>query len=110
RLFQHHEVFGSARVELMDAVLRIVVGIALTILVSAATYRLIEVPARQWLRGVVGKSLERRFGPRAANRLSRGMTHSLDARLALIAAFLFMLVGIALYQLKVVPIFQPFTY
>jgi len=110
RLFQHHEAVDPSRVEIMDSVLRIVVAIALTILISAGTYRLIEVPARQWLRGVVARGLQRPFGPRAENRLARGAAHSTDAMLALVAAFLFLLVGIALYQFKVVPIYEPFTY
>jgi peptidoglycan/LPS O-acetylase OafA/YrhL len=46
------------------------VGIALTLIVSTATYRLIEVPGRLWLRARLGSELTKRMGSREQNLLA----------------------------------------
>jgi peptidoglycan/LPS O-acetylase OafA/YrhL len=53
-----------------DALLRMAVGIALTLIVSTATYRLIEVPGRLWLRARLGSELTKRMGSRDENLLA----------------------------------------
>src|SRR5262249_9052138 len=50
-----------------DAVLRIAMGIGLTLILATATYRLIEVPGRTGLRRFFDRSTMSLFGPRANN-------------------------------------------
>jgi peptidoglycan/LPS O-acetylase OafA/YrhL len=52
----------------LDALLRIISGIVLTLLLAYATYRLIEVPSRAWLRARLGGMMAARFGNVAKSR------------------------------------------
>jgi peptidoglycan/LPS O-acetylase OafA/YrhL len=51
----------------VDALFRVVLGIGLTLVVSTATYRLIELPGRTWLRGFFSRAAVSTFGARTAN-------------------------------------------
>lgn len=51
----------------VDAVVRIALGIGLTLVLATATYRLIEVPGRARLRRFFDRSTMALFGPRANN-------------------------------------------
>ena len=68
RIFERPSMDFRYGVEL-EAAFRIVVAVALTLILSTATFRLIEVPARAWLRKLVARRLLRSFGPREANML-----------------------------------------
>jgi peptidoglycan/LPS O-acetylase OafA/YrhL len=65
----------------LDAVIRIGLGIALTLILATATYRLIEMPGRRWLRSLSGRALIQVFGAREAN------VAGIDSRSAVLRAF-----------------------
>jgi hypothetical protein len=92
-----------------EAAFRIVVGIALTLLLSTATYRLIEVPARAWVRKVVARRLLRSFGPREANMLAEGEAYSSDREIVVGTLFVAMIGVLLAYQFLVVPYFTPYV-
>ncbi len=75
RVFERPSMDFRYGIEL-EAAFRIVMAIALTLVLSTATFRLIEVPARAWLRKVVARRLLRSFGPREANMLAAGQIYS----------------------------------
>ena len=108
RIFQRPTMDFRYGVEL-EAVFRIVVAIALTIILSTATYRLIEVPARAWIRKSVARRMQRRFGPREENMLPDGSPYSSLSGVGLAIAFIAMLGLVAAYQFIVVPHFTPYT-
>jgi peptidoglycan/LPS O-acetylase OafA/YrhL len=93
----------------IEAIVRIVLAIALTIILSTATYSLIEVPARAWLRRAVKQTLANAFGPREKNMLPVARTYRRRDTTALIGAFILMMAGIVTYQFAVVPHFSPYT-
>jgi peptidoglycan/LPS O-acetylase OafA/YrhL len=92
-----------------EAAFRIVMGIALTLLLSTATYRLIEVPARAWVRKVVARRLLRSFGPREANMLAEGEAYSSDREIVVGTLFVAMIGVLLAYQFLVVPYFTPYV-
>jgi peptidoglycan/LPS O-acetylase OafA/YrhL len=66
RIFEHEPTkFGLTAG--VDAVVRIALGIAVTLVVSTATYRLIEIPGRAKLRGFFAAAMTRTMGDAAAN-------------------------------------------
>lgn len=82
----------------LEAVLRIIAAIALTLILSAATYRLIERPSRQKLRSYF-----------KAPAQATGVADNRDAQ-SMYAVFLaFVLSALALYQFYIVPFFAPYT-
>jgi peptidoglycan/LPS O-acetylase OafA/YrhL len=91
-----------------EAVFRIVLGIALTIILSVATFRLIEVPARAWVRERVARRLLRSFGPREANRLPPEQIYSARREIAVVAAYVALIGAIVAYQFLIVPHFTPY--
>jgi len=91
-----------------EAVLRIVLAIALTLILSTATFRLIEVPARAWVRKIVARRLLRSFGPREANMLAEGEAFSSDREIVIGTLFLAMIGALAVYQFLIVPYFTPY--
>jgi peptidoglycan/LPS O-acetylase OafA/YrhL len=92
-----------------EAAFRIVMAIALTLILSSATYRLIEVPARAWLRRVVARRLLRSFGPREANMLAAGQTYSARREFAVATLFVALIGALVAYQFLVVPHFTPYV-
>ena len=92
-----------------EAALRIALGIALTLILSTATFRLIEVPARAWVRGGVARRLLRSFGPREANMLPAEQENSTDRETVLGALFVVMLGALLAYQFLIVPYFTPYV-
>jgi peptidoglycan/LPS O-acetylase OafA/YrhL len=108
RIFGRPQMAFQYGVEL-EAAFRIVLAIALTIILSSATYRLIEVPARAWLRKVVARHMLRSFGSREDNMLMAGEAGS--GRVALIVgmSFIVLMCLLLAYQFLVVPHFTPFT-
>jgi peptidoglycan/LPS O-acetylase OafA/YrhL len=63
RLFQQPPIgFDSMRA--IDAIFRVVCAIGLTLLVSYATYRLIEVPGRDWIRDRLRRGIASVFSER----------------------------------------------
>jgi len=91
-----------------EAALRIVLAIALTLILSTATFRLIEVPARAWVRKIVARRLLRSFGPREANMLAEGEAFSSDREIVIGTLFLAMIGALAVYQFLIVPYFTPY--
>jgi peptidoglycan/LPS O-acetylase OafA/YrhL len=108
RIFVRPETASSNTLE-AEAVLRIVLAIALTVILSTATYRLIEVPARAWLRRSVARRLVRSFGPRESNTLPAGQFYSGGTAIMLAMLFAAMLGAVLAYQFLVVPHFSRFT-
>jgi peptidoglycan/LPS O-acetylase OafA/YrhL len=53
--------------EVVDAVFRIALAITVTLILSSATYRLIEIPGRAGLRAFFSRLAAATLGPRAAN-------------------------------------------
>ena len=107
RLFERRP--GSFRPGLgIEAVIRIALAIALTLILSSATYRLIEVPARGWLRRAVKRRLEKVFGPREQNLAPAGWG-SYRYRVGTMIGFLVVLAGLVAYQFVVVPRFLAYT-
>jgi peptidoglycan/LPS O-acetylase OafA/YrhL len=83
RLFVH-DPRVMTRLQILDATLCVVCGIALTILVSYGTYHIIEMPARRWLRRSLGaassgafagagKSAVNDFAPIRSRRVKRAV-------------------------------------
>jgi len=93
----------------LEAAFRIVVAIALTLMLSTATFRLIEVPARAWLRKLVARRLLRSFGPREANMLAAGQAYSLRREIVVGTLFVAMIGALLVYQFLIVPHFTPYV-
>jgi hypothetical protein len=93
----------------LEAAFRIVVAITLTLILSTATFRLIEVPARALLREVVARRLLRSFGPREANKLATAQ--SLFARREIVVGMLFVAVigALVAHQFLIVPHITPYV-
>jgi hypothetical protein len=89
--------------------MRMVLGITLTMLLATATYRLVEVPARAWIRKLVARHLLNRFGPRENNMLPEGQIFSVRNQMSAATSFAVMLVALLVYQFIVVPHFTPYT-
>jgi peptidoglycan/LPS O-acetylase OafA/YrhL len=108
RIFERPSMDFGYGVEL-EAAFRIVMAVALTLILSSATYRLIEVPARARLRKVVARRLLRSFGPREANMLPAGQTYSARREFAVATLFVAMIGALLTYQFLVVPHFTPYV-
>jgi peptidoglycan/LPS O-acetylase OafA/YrhL len=107
RIFERPEMTFRIGVGL-EAAFRIALAVALTIILSSATYRLIEVPARGWLRRAVAQRLARAFGPREVNVISAKSARS-GAMMVGTTAFLLLLMLAAAYQFLIVPHFTAYT-
>jgi peptidoglycan/LPS O-acetylase OafA/YrhL len=108
RIFERPQMtFTTARG--WEAVFRIVLAIALTIILSTATYRFIEVPARAWLRKVVARHLLRKFGARETNMLSDVRIYSSSAAMVFAVSFVVMIGGLLIYQFLIVPHYAPYA-
>jgi peptidoglycan/LPS O-acetylase OafA/YrhL len=92
-----------------EAAFRIVLAVALTLILSTATFRLIEVPARAWVRKGVARRLLRSFGPREANMLPAEQKNSSDRETVLGALFVAMIGALLTYQFLIVPCFTPYV-
>jgi peptidoglycan/LPS O-acetylase OafA/YrhL len=108
RIFERPSMDFGYGVEL-EAAFRVVIAIALTLILSSATYRLIEVPARAWLRKLVARRLLRSFGPREANMLAAGHTYPARRELTVATLFVAMIGALLAYQFLVVPHFTPYV-
>jgi peptidoglycan/LPS O-acetylase OafA/YrhL len=93
----------------LEAAFRVVMAVALTLILSSATYRLIEVPARGRLRKVVARRLLRSFGPREANVLPQEEGYSADREIVIGTLFVAMIGALLVYQFLIVPFFTPFV-
>jgi len=91
----------------LEAAFRIVLAVALTLILSTATFRLIEVPARARVRKAVARRLLRSFGPREANMLGEGQAFSSDREIVIGTLFVAMIGALAVYQFLIVPYFTP---
>jgi peptidoglycan/LPS O-acetylase OafA/YrhL len=108
RIFERPQMaFSTGRA--WEATFRIVLAIALTIVVSAGTYRLIEVPARAWVRKAVARHLLRSFGAREANMLLDGRIYSSSVAMVFAVSFVVMISGLLIYQFLIVPHYAPYT-
>src|SRR5580704_9328463 len=107
RIFERPSMDFGYGMEL-EAALRIVLGIALTLILSTATFRLIEVPARAFVRKAVARRLLRSFGPREANMLAQGEAYSADRKIVIGTLFVAMIGVLLAYQFLVVPHFTPY--
>ena len=108
RIFERPSMEFRYGVEL-EAAFRIVMAIALTLILSSATFRLIEVPARAWLRALVARRLLRSFGPREANLLAAGQTYSARREIVVGMLFVAMIGALLAYQFLIVPLFTPYV-
>jgi peptidoglycan/LPS O-acetylase OafA/YrhL len=108
RIFERPSMNFRYGIEL-EAAFRIVLGIALTLILSTATFRLIEVPARAWLRKIVARRLLRSFGPREANMLAPGQTYSARREIVVGMTFVAMIGALVAYQFLIVPSFTPYV-
>ena len=108
RIFERPTMEFRYGVEL-EAAFRIALAIALTIILSSATFRLIEVPARAWLRKLVARRLLRRFGPREVNMLAEGQAFSSDREIVIGTLFVAMIGALMAYQFLIVPYFTPYV-
>ena len=108
RIFERPSMDFRYGVEL-EAAFRIVLGVALTLILSTATFRLIEVPARAWVRKGVARRLLRRFGPREANMLPAEQKNSSDRETVVGALFVAMIGALLVYQFLIVPYFTPYV-
>jgi peptidoglycan/LPS O-acetylase OafA/YrhL len=108
RIFERPSMDFGYGVEL-EAAFRIVLGVALTLVLSTATFRLIEVPARAWVRKVVARRLSRRFGPREANMLPQDEAYSADREIVIGTLFVAMIGALLVYQFLIVPYFTPYV-
>src|SRR5580692_4287674 len=108
RIFERPSMDFRYGVEL-EAAFRIVLAVALTLILSTATFRLIEVPARAWVRKVVARRLLRSFGPREANMLAEGEAYSSDREIVVGTLFVAMIGVLLAYQFLVVPYFTPYV-
>jgi hypothetical protein len=93
----------------LEAAFRVVMAVALTLILSSATYRLIEVPARARLRKVVARRLLRSFGPRQANMLPQEEAYSGDREIVIGTLFVAMIGALLVYQFLIVPYFTPYV-
>ena len=93
----------------LEAAFRIVMAVALTLILSSATYRLIEVPARAWVRKVVARRLSSSFGPREANMLPQEEAYSADREIVIGTLFVAMIGALLVYQFLLVPYFTPYV-
>jgi peptidoglycan/LPS O-acetylase OafA/YrhL len=105
RIFSRNQTYGISSIYVADALLRIGLAIAVTLVLAWASFRLIEVPSRRWLRTANAGAMVRAFGPREANLLSVGQRHSADTVAALILAFIGLLGICAAYQFLFVPLY-----
>jgi len=108
RIFERPPMDFRYGIELETA-FRIVLAVALTLILSTATFRLIEVPARAWVRKVVARRLLRSFGPREANMLAEGQAFSSDREIVIGTLFVAMIGALAVYQFLIVPYFTPYV-
>ena len=108
RIFERPPMDFQYGVEL-EAALRVVMGVALTLILSTATFRLIEVPARAWVRKLVARHLLRSFGPREANMLAEGEAYSSDREIVIGTLFVAMIGALLVYQFLIVPYFTPYV-
>jgi hypothetical protein len=108
RIFERPTMTYSIGVGL-EAAFRIALGLLFTVILSTATYSLIEVPARARVRKLVAWYLLRRYGPRELNRISKEQVYSPRREMAVLSVFVAMLVAVALYQFLIVPHFTPYT-
>jgi peptidoglycan/LPS O-acetylase OafA/YrhL len=108
RIFERPSMDFRYGVEL-EAAFRIVLAVALTLILSTATFRLIEVPARAWVRKMVARRLLRSFGPREANMLAVGQTYSARREFVVGMMFVAMIGALVTYQFLVVPYFTPYV-
>jgi peptidoglycan/LPS O-acetylase OafA/YrhL len=108
RIFERPSMDFGYGIEL-EAAFRIVVAIALTLMLSTATFRLIEVPARAWLRKLVARRLLRSFGPREANMLAAGQAYSVRREIVVGTLFVAMIGALLAYQFLIVPHFTPYV-
>ena len=108
RIFQRPSMDFRYGMEL-EAAFRIVLAVALTLILSTATFRLIEVPARAWVRKGVARRLLRSFGPREANMLPAEQKNSSDRETVLGALFVAMIGALLAYQFLIVPYFTPYV-
>jgi peptidoglycan/LPS O-acetylase OafA/YrhL len=108
RIFERPSMDFRYGVEL-EAALRIALGVALTLILSTATFRLIEVPARAWVRKTVARRLLRSFGPREANMLAAGQAYSARRELVVGMMFVAMIGALMVYQFLIVPYFTPYV-
>jgi peptidoglycan/LPS O-acetylase OafA/YrhL len=108
RIFERPQMTYSPGVA-CEALFRIALGIALTIVLSTATYRLIEVPARAWVRRLVKQRLTRSFGTREANMLVAGEVYSSRAAITLGLAVAVIIGLTVAYQFLIVPHFSAYT-
>jgi hypothetical protein len=108
RIFERPSMDFRYGVEL-EAAFRIVLGVALTLILSTATFCLIEVPARAWVRKGVARRMLRSFGPREANMLPAEQKNSSDRETVLGALFVAMIGALLAYQFLIVPYFTPYV-
>jgi peptidoglycan/LPS O-acetylase OafA/YrhL len=108
RIFERPSTDFRYGVELETA-FRIGVAIALTLILSSATFRLIEVPARARVRKAVARRLLRSFGPREANMLPSGQTCSARREFVVGMMFVAMIGALVAYQFLIVPYFTPYV-
>jgi peptidoglycan/LPS O-acetylase OafA/YrhL len=108
RIFERPSMDFRYGVEL-EAALRIALGIALTLILSTATFRLIEVPARAFVRKAVARRLLRSFGPREANMIAQEEAHSAGREIVVGALFAAMIGALLSYQFLIVPYFTPYV-
>ena len=108
RIFERPSMDFGYGLEL-EAAFRVVMAVALTLILSSATYRLIEVPARARLRKVVARRLLRSFGPREANRLPEEEAYSTDREIVIGTLFVAMIGALLVYQFLIVPYFTPYV-
>jgi peptidoglycan/LPS O-acetylase OafA/YrhL len=108
RIFERPPMDFRYGVEL-EAAFRIVMAIALTLILSTATFRLIEVPARARVRKAVARRLLRSFGPREANMLAAGQIYSARREIVVGLLFVAMIGALVAYQFLIVPHFTPYV-
>src|SRR5262249_47610768 len=105
RIFIRDQANGISALLVVDALLRIALAIAVTLLLATATYRYIEVPSRQKLRRTIDGWMVWAFGTKEENCLASGHRHSADLAVALMIAFLGVLGSCIAYQFIVVPLY-----
>jgi peptidoglycan/LPS O-acetylase OafA/YrhL len=107
RIFERPAMEFHYGVELETA-FRVVLAIALTLILSSATFRLIEVPARAWVRKGVARRLLHSFGPREANMLAAEQTYFTRPEIVVGVLFVAMIGTFVAYQFLIVPHFTPY--
>jgi peptidoglycan/LPS O-acetylase OafA/YrhL len=108
RIFERPSMDFRYGIELETA-FRIVMAIALTLILSSATFRLIEVPARAWIRKLVARRLLRSFGSRESNMLAAGQRFSARREIVVGTLFVAMIGALVAYQFLIVPLFTPYV-